>query len=624
MFIIVNQSIKPQLLKPLYFDAEGSEGKGASKTLTRVEGRYLVNDELKFVETLKEDIDDFVENLLSESVLILPPFLSKYRYLAHKVVDEYFFPCLCSFSIGQEEDRRIVIGWTSVITRCCLPYKCVHEKLADLFSIEKSCICIEKLKTLNPNSASSSLHVHKKKAVMKDFKAGRGKCSVASLEKKYAGGSQANLKEKQKRPDKQLYVPRALRGVESKSVSLNEIKSENLGQKNSKRTSTEHSTKVTDITSSSSSIVSDSSSKIILKSNCMSKSEDSENVIDSSAVITSSSSEVIKNCASQNTLTSSASSVVSESVDQKNIHGNDSCVCSQTLILNNNHYENYALPISTSSIISQKVSEWGKECCVMEDISTDSVERIKEEIGSESCYTSDFKDDETSCLVLNASNDSLDCKNNEHDNENVVNISSASNIESLNISHKSLEMDEHLESSPSCSLLDKSLEMNEQLQAFSNSSILDDSLEMVKHLEASASSNILGNSLDKHLEASATTSDIVDKSVEVSENLQTSTSSNLLAEKTEDSWESMFDDDGECLNSEFVKEKRGFLISKPTWNKQQVVHKDAEVVPYAKMRSSYFLVKSPFNLFTQFAVKLDHPDLSTFVSELVLFVENVI
>ncbi|GFX25454.1 hypothetical protein TNCV_1998551 [Trichonephila clavipes] len=364
---------------------------------------------------------------------------------------------------------------------------------------------------------------------MKDFKAGRGKCSVASLEKKHAGGNQANLKEKQKRPDKQLYVPRALRGVESKVISLNEVKTGKLGKKNCRISSTEHSTKVTDITSSSNSIASDSSSKIILKNNCMSKSEDSESVIDSSAVITSSSSEVIRNCASQNTLTSSASSVLSESVDQINIQGNYSCVSSQTLVLGNNHNENYALPISTSSIISQKVSEWKKECYTLEDISTDSVESIKEEIGSASCYTSDFKDNEASCLVLHVSNDSLDCKNKEHDSENVIEISSASNI-------------------------DKSLEMNEQFHASTSSSVLDDSLEMVKHLEASANSTILGNSLDKHLEASATTSDIVDKSEEVSEKLQTSTSSDLLAEKMEDSWESMFDDDGECLNSDFVKE----------------------------------------------------------------------
>ncbi|GFY75914.1 coiled-coil domain-containing protein R3HCC1L [Trichonephila inaurata madagascariensis] len=363
---------------------------------------------------------------------------------------------------------------------------------------------------------------------MKDFKVGRGKCSVASLEKKHAGGNQANLKEKQKRPDKQLYVPRALRGVESKVISLNEVKTGNLGRKNSK-TSTEHSTKVTDITCSSSSSASDSSSKVILRSNCMSKSEDSENAIDSSAVITSSSSEAIRNCASQNTLTSSASSVLSESVDQINIQGNYLCVSSQTLVLGNNHNENYALPISASSIISQKVSEWKKECCILEDISTDSVESIKEEIESASCYTSDFKGNETSCLVLHVSNDSLDCKNKEHDGENVIDISSTSNI-------------------------DKSLKMNEQLHASTSSSVLDDSLEMVKHLEASANSNILGNSLDKHLDASATTSDIVDKSEEVSEKLQTSTNSDLLAEKTEDSWESMFDDDGECLNSDFVKE----------------------------------------------------------------------
>ncbi|GFS37994.1 coiled-coil domain-containing protein R3HCC1L [Nephila pilipes] len=421
------------------------------------------------------------------SVFVLPPFLSKYRYLAHKVVDEYFFPSLCSFSIGQEEKRRIVIGWTSVILRCCLPYRCVHEKLAGLFLVEKSnsCICIEKLKSLNLFPSTSSLHVRKKRAVMKDMKAERGKTSVATLEMKHTGGNQATLKERQKRPDKQLYVPRALRGLENKTVSLNEKVTGNLDQKSSKKPSPQCSKKGTSSTSSSSSVASVSSSKVILQNNCTNKCENLEEIGDSTTIITSSCSEdVKKNCTSQNTFTHSVSSVPSESVDQINFRQSNSSANPQTLALYNNFNENYGLPNSTNSIISEKVSECEKECCTIEDFSINSVESSKE--------------DETKCFVLSVADDSVDFKNREHDHANVLDTCSTSDIESLNISDKSLKRDDYL-------------------QAFEHSNMLD-------------------------------------KSLAVEENLQATTSSNLLPEEREDSWESMFNDDGECLNSDFVKE----------------------------------------------------------------------
>lgn len=53
------------------------------------------------------DVAHFLERKLIKSVLLFPPVHSFYRLLIHKTVEE--FPLLCSFSIGEGEDRRTVV-----------------------------------------------------------------------------------------------------------------------------------------------------------------------------------------------------------------------------------------------------------------------------------------------------------------------------------------------------------------------------------------------------------------------------------------------------------------------------------------------------------------------------------
>ncbi|GIY24941.1 coiled-coil domain-containing protein R3HCC1L [Caerostris darwini] len=210
-----------------------------SKLAVYIEGRYLVNDELKFAKNLKEDLDNFVFDRQSESVLIFPPFESKYRYLAHKIIDELFFPTLCSFSIGQENKRRFIAGWTSFIARCCLPYRCVHEKLNAVRLDEKfvTCICFQRLKSLNFHKSSTNFSSVNKPEIMKDLKSKRDVSSASFSKKNISGATKSTVKERQKRPDMQLYVPRALRGIESTSNKLNSIEAENSNGQSSKLTS---------------------------------------------------------------------------------------------------------------------------------------------------------------------------------------------------------------------------------------------------------------------------------------------------------------------------------------------------------------------------------------------------
>ncbi|GIY32994.1 hypothetical protein CEXT_416971 [Caerostris extrusa] len=71
---------------------------------------------------------------------------------------------------------------------------------------------------------------------MKDLKSKRD-VSSASFSKKSFGATKSTVKERQKRPDMQLYVPRALRGIESTSNKLNSIEAENSNVQSSKGTS---------------------------------------------------------------------------------------------------------------------------------------------------------------------------------------------------------------------------------------------------------------------------------------------------------------------------------------------------------------------------------------------------
>ncbi|KAG8192452.1 hypothetical protein JTE90_017982 [Oedothorax gibbosus] len=177
-------------------------------------GNYLGHDELLFIENFKNEIEQFVEKLESNSVLVFPPFLSRYRFLAHKAIDDYFFPQLCSFSIGYELHRRIVVGSTLVIAKCCLPYKCVHEKSYKSSKVVEKrvdCICPARLKLLN----FSPIKVCKMPSSMKLEHPINAKSGLQSTERKQ---NRSSVSDRQKRPDMQIYVPRALRGAQKKCI----------------------------------------------------------------------------------------------------------------------------------------------------------------------------------------------------------------------------------------------------------------------------------------------------------------------------------------------------------------------------------------------------------------------
>ncbi|XP_035219699.1 coiled-coil domain-containing protein R3HCC1L-like isoform X2 [Stegodyphus dumicola] len=165
------------------------------------------------------------------SILVFPPFISRKRYLAHKIVDSFFFPFLCSFSVGRENKRSVVIGSTDLLTRCCIPFACIHRKLFCISKVQEftSCICRKRLKSL----ISSDSAVNTLMSATKQFgngnllKKGEQDGSAAAVPKIQT--SRSVITEKQKRPDKPLYVPRALRGLQTKA-SCNENKLNHLNE----------------------------------------------------------------------------------------------------------------------------------------------------------------------------------------------------------------------------------------------------------------------------------------------------------------------------------------------------------------------------------------------------------
>ncbi|XP_030623979.1 R3H and coiled-coil domain-containing protein 1 [Chanos chanos] len=70
-------------------------------------GRYLPKQESEFVDAVLEELDGYLQRDDPKSVLLFPPFPSQLRFLIHKTTENH--PGLCSFSVGESWSRRVVV-----------------------------------------------------------------------------------------------------------------------------------------------------------------------------------------------------------------------------------------------------------------------------------------------------------------------------------------------------------------------------------------------------------------------------------------------------------------------------------------------------------------------------------
>ncbi|XP_046717339.1 R3H and coiled-coil domain-containing protein 1 isoform X1 [Silurus meridionalis] len=135
------------------------------------DGSYLPKQESAFVHKVLEELDAFQHRDNQKSVILFPPLPSRLRFLIHKTAEK--FPELCTFSVGEAWSRRVAV--------CCselrLPVEECHSD-TDGNVCEQLCL--------------SSREVEKK--------------------------SRSAHRKGSRRPDKAIYIPRALRRSECETT----------------------------------------------------------------------------------------------------------------------------------------------------------------------------------------------------------------------------------------------------------------------------------------------------------------------------------------------------------------------------------------------------------------------
>ncbi|XP_069679789.1 coiled-coil domain-containing protein R3HCC1L [Periplaneta americana] len=102
-----------------------------------VVGRYLSLQDNEFVDCVVADIKQFVNrNRRSRSVLVFPPVNNYRRFLIHKVSEEYSEK-LCTFSIGQGHGRRTVVCFKKHIIRELHHTKATDEAVSCAQPVER-------------------------------------------------------------------------------------------------------------------------------------------------------------------------------------------------------------------------------------------------------------------------------------------------------------------------------------------------------------------------------------------------------------------------------------------------------------------------------------------------------
>ncbi|MCJ8742712.1 hypothetical protein PDJAM_G00085370 [Pangasius djambal] len=134
------------------------------------DGTYLPKQESEFVHKVLEELDAFQQRADQKSVILFPPLPSRLRFLIHKTAEK--FPELSTFSVGEAWSRRVAVCYSELR----LPVEeCSSDTDGNVY--EQPCV------------------------------SSRG----------MQGKSRSALSKGSRRPDKAIYVPRALRQSECKT-----------------------------------------------------------------------------------------------------------------------------------------------------------------------------------------------------------------------------------------------------------------------------------------------------------------------------------------------------------------------------------------------------------------------
>ncbi|XP_064465548.1 R3H and coiled-coil domain-containing protein 1-like isoform X2 [Ornithodoros turicata] len=131
-----------------------------------------------FVNTARREIVKFLRDDIKSSALVFPALSNRLRFLTHKIVEEEFQD-LCTFSVGKSDLRR--------------PTVCFKSRVVSAF-VNNICT-LETARTLVPK-LHEEIPGHKWQRMERDGETARTKVEIVSS------------KARRRRPDRQLYVPR--------------------------------------------------------------------------------------------------------------------------------------------------------------------------------------------------------------------------------------------------------------------------------------------------------------------------------------------------------------------------------------------------------------------------------
>ncbi|XP_067132997.1 R3H and coiled-coil domain-containing protein 1-like [Centruroides vittatus] len=482
------------------------------KLASYLDGRYLTSEDEEFVRYILSDVELFLSDASEDSVLIFPPFLKYYRFLVHKVIEEHF-PTLNSFSIGKNDSRRTVICFEKILTRDS--EKRVYTKDNEISSLKKQCyIPMEVTLSHEQATMSTSCSVEKSPKTLHRIKCADFPLSgkIVSLPKsnsendtKLYSQEMNQKRSKPKRPDMKLYVPRARRTQCTSDVT---IPKENCSIEQ---------------------IESYGKTKKLFGNKEIRSSNKSPN------------RKQQDNCDKEKfSSVQDSNQITNIECDDKNLN------ISEKIFSSDDNSKN-------SGEISS-VGESLNEVLIVKKLNNEILTDNKTSLSGNLCKNELFKNDES-----DRNNDSLNNTVKEID-ENVLDKNVTENSEV--IEHSSIIKDNERQSHIS-KTVSSEIDMmnNENTSCLENIHLLSNEL-CESHTDKNVSESLCkeesceeeSNVIIKLKECAETEQVITEKTGNCNNESLLSNTSDCKQESTDDSWDSMFDDSGECLNPNTLKE----------------------------------------------------------------------
>ncbi|KAK6185755.1 hypothetical protein SNE40_007917 [Patella caerulea] len=178
-----------------------------------IDDRYLSLQDTQFLEFVEADIQEFLQSATETRVLVFPPVDSYHRLLIHKVIEPN--KLLRSFSIGEGDNRRTVV---------CLQHALLRgPKGQELMSSPFSSYPTGKGRGRGQHLNRSSPSPSGRSSETNDATARKSRDGEKPQESPNASGNRRSKggagRGRSKRPEMQLYVPRGRRNPNEKSSS---------------------------------------------------------------------------------------------------------------------------------------------------------------------------------------------------------------------------------------------------------------------------------------------------------------------------------------------------------------------------------------------------------------------